>query len=481
MGFRFKIALLSTACTLLLQPAAAGDYTLPDIGTAGIRGITIQREEQFGEYFIRMVRGNMNVVDDPVMNEYMRSVGNKLIMHADNVKFPFKFFVVNNPALNASAFLGGVVTVYTGLFHYSDSVDEFASVIAHEISHVTQRHIARYIESMSATTPLTMAGMIGSIVMSVINPAIGMAALSGTMGATVQSGINFTRENEAEADRIGIELLQRAGYNPGAMTDMFKKLLNLQGRSSSAAYAMLQDHPLSQTRASEAAARAAQFGRRKNSNSPDYEFARARTDVRFMNLDKPEELKKRLEVNPERRSKYYRNYALALLCYELKEYGKAREYLSALGMNNNIFIIDLLTDLDLKGGNAQGAISRLNQAYGRMPYNEAVVINLANVLMKVGQHKRAISILKKFTGKFPENTLALQMLAESYLKTGDRCTALQTSGNLYALKASYNRAMNAYNEAMNTCTSSYSRDITRALITRLGKQRSFDEELSKGI
>lgn len=478
MGFNLKCTLLPLICAALLQAAPAADYNLPDIGTAGIRGLTVQREEQVGRYYTRMVRGNMPVVDDPVMNEYMRSVGNKLVMNADNVRFPFRFFIISNPALNASAFLGGVVNVHTGLFHYADSVDEFASVIAHEITHVTQRHIARFIESQSRKSSLTLAGMIGSVAMSIINPAVGMAALSGTMGVSAQSSINFTRENEAEADRIGLELLYRAGYNPAAMSDMFKKLMSGQG--SAAAYAMLMDHPLSQTRAAEAAARAAQYPARRNSKSAEYEFARARTDVRYMQVTDYTALKEHLEANPEQRSRYYRNYALALVCFELKQYNQAREYLSALGMNNNIFVLDLLTDLDLESHNYQSAISRLNQAYTRMPSNEAVVINLANALIRAGQHKKALSILKKFADKHPENSLALQLMSEAYLKSGDRCSALQSSAGLFALSGNYNRAMNAYNEAMNTCTSQYSRDITRALITRLSRQREFDENINKG-
>ena len=150
-------------------------------------------------------------------------------MNAQNVNFPFEFFIVNNKTLNASAFLGGKVQVYTGLFHYTDTEDEFASVAANEISHVTQRHIARFIEEQIDNQNLTLAGIIGFIAMSVINPMAGMAALSSTIGGSMQQSINFTRDNEYEADRLGIDLLYESGFNPQGMSDLFKKMTAMQG------------------------------------------------------------------------------------------------------------------------------------------------------------------------------------------------------------------------------------------------------------
>ena len=111
----------------------------------------------------------MNVLDDPVMSEYVTSLGNRLLAHADGVNFPFEFFMVRNNTLNASAFLGGKVAINTGLFNYAKTEDEFASVIAHEISHVTQRHIARFVELATASSRLSTAGIIGAVAMSIIN------------------------------------------------------------------------------------------------------------------------------------------------------------------------------------------------------------------------------------------------------------------------------------------------------------------------
>ncbi len=469
------IALIST----LALNVRADEYSLPEIGTAGIGGLTVQREKQLGEFYLRQARASLPIIEDPVMNEYLNSIGGKLLMSASGVRFPFTFLTVRDPALNASAFLGGVVQVNTGLYHYADTEDEFASVLAHEISHVTQRHIARFIEDQMNVTNLSAAGIIGSIVMSIINPAIGMAALSTTMGATSQNRINFTRDNEYEADRIGIGLLYRSGFNPYGMVDMFRLLLSRQGNINPA-FAMLIDHPLSQNRVAEAQSRADQLGRRKNSNNVNYELARARADVRYMGVDDFNALKQSLQNNPFKRSQAYVNYALALCCYELKQYQEAYAYLDALkGLQNNVFVLDLRTDIDLKNEREANAVARLEPFYRKSPDNEALALNLANALNSAGKPERAVKILNDFLRRHPQDPSALSLLSQSALNAKDRCQALQARGRYQALLAAYPQALNSFAQAMNYCTSSYDRDIVRALTTQVSEQRSFDDSINK--
>ena len=145
------------------------NIVIPDLGPAGVRGLSIAAEKNFGEYFFRRANGAGLVSYDPVLNEFINSVGNRLVLHANNVYFPFHFYLSGDPSLNASAFLGGVVQVNAGLFHYTSTEDEFASVLAHEICHVTQRHIARMIENQVEKSSLSVASIIGSIVLGIIN------------------------------------------------------------------------------------------------------------------------------------------------------------------------------------------------------------------------------------------------------------------------------------------------------------------------
>ncbi len=475
----FLLSAFLTASLCLPGHTLADEYTLPDIGTAGITALSVQKEMQIGQYFLRQARGSMSIIDDPVLNEYLNSIGNRLLIAAGNVRFPFTFMNVNNPALNASAFLGGVVQVNSGLYHYCETEDQFASVLSHEISHVTLRHIARFIENQTQVTALSTAGIIGAVVMSIINPAVGAAALSTTMGATVQSRINFTRDNEYEADRAGIDLLAKAKFNPFGMPDLFRLLLERQGNINPA-FAMLIDHPLSEIRVAQAQSRAEQLGKRKNSANPNFYMAKARVDVRYMGVYDLEELKRTLTANASKRSDVYINYALALTCFVLKQYDESYAYLNKLkGLQGNVFVLDLLTDLDLQTGKYQSAVSRLMGPYRKSPDNEALALNLANAYLQSKQARSAVKILNDFTRKHPNNVQAWSLLSKSALELHDRCTGLQARGRMFTLAAAYPQALNAFSQAMNYCSSSYDRDIVRALTAKTGEQRNFDESIEK--
>lgn len=156
----------------------------------------------------------------------------RLVAHADSVKTPFHFYLINNDEINAFAFFGGNVVLHSALFRYSDNESQLASVMAHEISHVTQRHLARAMEDQKRNAPLTWVGALGSILLAMASPQAGMAALTGTLAGTRQGMISFTQQNEQEADRIGIQVLQRSGFDPQAMPTFLEKLLD-QARYSS--------------------------------------------------------------------------------------------------------------------------------------------------------------------------------------------------------------------------------------------------------
>lgn len=473
-------------CALLLScavPALAATYNddiyLPDLGVAGSLGLTVAKEEQLGGFFIRQARAAFPIVEDPVLNEYLASVGNKLISAADNVMFPFEFFIVNDTNLNAAAFLGGKVQVNTGLFIYSMSEDEFASVLAHEISHVTQRHLARFIEAQSLKNHVTIASVIGSIAMTIINPVVGMAAANAVVGANIQSTINFTRDNEYEADRLGLNLMYRAGFNPEGMVNMFRRLLAMQGNLNPV-FTMLIDHPLSEIRVAEAVNRTAQLPKRQNSKNPDFYLAKARVDVRYSKLDH-KFLKETLETHPPLNNTYYQNYALALVNYELGDYAKAREYLNKLGPEkDNIFAIDLLTDLDLKQGRNSEAVARLQSAYKRTPRSSAAAINLANAYIQSSRYKDASDLLRNFIRRTQGSTIAYNLLAEAYEKQGDRCNGLQSRGEYLVLKAQYAAAIGSYNQALGICRNNLTQEKIKARVVEISNQRADDEAITQG-
>lgn len=484
---------LTAAAILVLMSGAAhnvshaneDDILIPQIGTAGALGITVQKEMAIGDFFMRTARGRMNVLDDPVLTEYVTSLGNRLLAHADNVNFPFEFFLVRNNTLNASAFLGGKVAIHTGLFNYAKTEDEFASVIAHEISHVTQRHIARFVELATSSSRLSTAGIIGAIAMGIINPALGMAAISTAMGAQMQSRINFTRDNEYEADRVGIALMYKAGLNPKGTVDMFRNMLAQQGNINPA-FTLLIDHPLSDIRMAEAQNRVAQYESRSYSKNPDYDMARARIAVRYSGVSGEQgyqELKGAISHNIDNNSAIYQNYALAMICLELKQLDEARSHLAALpaSLQNNLFVLDVKTDIDIKAGNNAAAIERLQQAHRKIPNNQAVVINLAYAYMENKQYTKSRDLLDRYLRNKPTDVLALSLLEKSHSALHDKCSAMQARGEAYALNGGYSQAIGMYNRSLQECTDRLTRERIKARVSQIVMQRSFDEALINGL
>uniref|UniRef100_UPI0032B2508A M48 family metallopeptidase n=1 Tax=Rheinheimera aquimaris TaxID=412437 RepID=UPI0032B2508A len=269
---------LLAALSQAVMPSAHAD--LPDLGGNAFNTITPDKEKQLGDVMMRQTRGSLPMVYDPLLDEYINSLGNRLVARANDVKFPFKFYWIDNKNINAFATLGGNVTSHTGTLAIADSESEFASVMAHEIAHVTQRHIARFVEAQSQKAPLTLAGILGAIVLATVNPEAGMAAMMATQGASQQSAINFTRGNEQEADRIGMQIMVDAGFDPYAVPNFFRKLSE-QSRFVNQQLAFLQTHPLSQSRVSDTRLRAEQFQQRFIPDSQDFTLTKARVLARY--------------------------------------------------------------------------------------------------------------------------------------------------------------------------------------------------------
>ena len=228
------VATLIAALTVSQAMPAFADSadTLPDMGTSAGSTLSIGQEMQMGDFYVRQLRGSAPLINDPLLVQYINGLGMRLVAHADSVKTPFHFYLINNDEINAFAFFGGNVVLHSALFRYSDNESQLASVMAHEISHVTQRHLARAMEDQKRTAPLTWVGALGSILLAMASPQAGMAALTGTLAGTRQGMISFTQQNEQEADRIGIQVLQRSGFDPQAMPTFLEKLLD-QARYSS--------------------------------------------------------------------------------------------------------------------------------------------------------------------------------------------------------------------------------------------------------
>ncbi|WP_315708047.1 M48 family metallopeptidase [Brenneria uluponensis] len=398
---------------------AASQDLLPDIGTTAGSTLSINQELAMGDFYLRKLRAGAPLINDPLLLNYINQLGDRLVQSANSVRTPFHFFLVNNDEINAFAFFGGNVVIHSGLFRYVENESELASVLAHEISHVTQRHLARAMESQKNSAPLTWAGTFGSILLAMANPQLGMAALSGTLAGTQQGIISFTQANEQEADRIGIQVLQRAGFNPQAMPDFLQRLADMS-RYATKPPEMLLTHPLPESRLADARNRANQMRVTPVHSSQDFLFARVRALGMYGSQDNPfnEVLLNRWAKGNIRQQQAAR-YGRAIQAYQAKKYDDARNTLQPLLKKSpdNPWFLDLITDIDIGQQRAAQAISRL-QKVPDVQDNPILQINLANAYVEGHQAAAASKILRRYTYAHPNDPNGWDLLAQAYAAQG---------------------------------------------------------------
>lgn len=444
------VAILIAALAIdQVAPAFANPAdTLPDMGTSAGSTLSIGQEMQMGDFYVRQLRGKAPLINDPLLVQYINALGMRLVSHADSVKTPFHFFLINNDEINAFAFFGGNVVLHSALFRYVDNESQLASVMAHEISHITQRHLARAIEDQKRNVPLTWVGALGSILLAMASPQAGMAALTGTLAGTRQGIISFTQQNEQEADRIGIQVLQRAGFDPQAMPSFLEKLLD-QARYSTRPPEILLTHPLPENRLADALNRANQMRPVVVQSSIDFYLAKVRT-LGMYNSGRNQLTSDLLDQwsKGNVRQQHAAQYGRTLQAMEANKYDEARKTLQPLlgAEPNNAWYLDLATDIDLGQKRANDAISRLKNARD-LSVNPVLQLNLSNAYLQGGQPKAAETILNRYTFNHKDDGNGWELLAQAEAALNNRDQELAARAECHALAGRLDQAISLLSRA----------------------------------
>jgi predicted Zn-dependent protease len=255
------------ACPAALPPASAQNR-LPTLGDPSSEDFSIATERQLGDAIMREIRADPDYIDDPVLLEYLQALFQPLVAQARlrgnigpdvDARLAWEPFLVRDRSVNAFALPGGFIGVHLGLIAMTASRDELASVLAHELSHITQRHIARSIANSKRQSLLSLAAMVVGLLAASRAGSSGIdaanAAVVGSQALAAQGQLNFSRDMEREADRVGFALLSGAGYAPGGMAAMFEKLDQSSRLNDSGGFPYLRSHPLTSERIGEARAR----------------------------------------------------------------------------------------------------------------------------------------------------------------------------------------------------------------------------------
>ena len=272
------------ACAVTISPwswSATDDLKIPNLGESSTSLFSADYEHQLGRMWLRSFRGQAPITTDPLLHSYLESLVFELVQHSELQDRRIELVIVDNPTINAFAVPGGVIGVHSGLFQYAVTEDEFATVMAHEIAHLSQRHFSRRMEMAQEQGPMQLAGLLAGVLLAAtVGTDAGMAAMTTAQGLAQDAQLRYSRANEAEADRVGLRTLYNAGMDPYAAPQMFERMYAATRYSQSGRIPeFLRTHPLSEKRISDTRTRAMQYPKRIRSVSLDYQLMRARVAV----------------------------------------------------------------------------------------------------------------------------------------------------------------------------------------------------------
>jgi len=418
---------IAVLLTLLFRPVLAADDNLPDIGSPADTVLTKEQEKIIGRSIYKSLRAAGNVVTDPEIQEYIQTVGQRVAANARDGDFRFQFFVIDELTINAFALPGGYIGVHSGLLLATKTESELAGVLAHEISHVTQRHISRAIYANKQAGILNMAAMLGAILLGAVTGEADIMAggVAGAQSMAIQQQINFTRENEYEADRVGIGLLVASGFDPYGMPDFFSTLARQSGAGYQAPE-FLRTHPVTINRIAETRSRLSGIAVGDVQDSIGYSLTRAR--IRFLSSSTPEKALAHFRANenkPDDAGNLGTQYGIALALDELGRYDESKKAFAAL-MQANEGIIHFHSGyaaVQAASGDSKGALATLEKANELFPRNIPLTIRYAEALMQNHKNKEAHRLLLDLYNQVPPTAEQVRQIALAASAAGDTADA----------------------------------------------------------
>jgi beta-barrel assembly-enhancing protease len=411
---------LFLAWTLLMQglvPVRANNINLPDLGDASATVISPAQERRLGEDFMRRARQSLAFVDDPELNDYLQTLGQRLLANAETPDRRFRFFMVNDSTVNAFAVPGGFIGMNKGLLLATQSEAELASVMAHEITHVTQKHIPRLIAESQRSTLPAFAAILASILLANAGHGQGAeAGIAATTATLAQQGINFTRQFEEEADRLGMTMLARSGFDPQGMPMFFERLQTLNRHNETNLPEFLRTHPVTTNRIADARNRADRLPARGARDSDDYLHAHAklRATATADNIEIIRSFRDNLRQG-KYRDVHAERYGYAIALLRERDYATARVEAGKLVAHkpNRVYYRVLQAEIELADGQPSRALAIYAQAHKAAPAHTGLMRHYAETLLKAGDARRAVELLKTAVRQTPDDPVLYRLLAQA--------------------------------------------------------------------
>jgi beta-barrel assembly-enhancing protease len=412
---------------------------LPDLGDVSQTDFSPAQERKLGETVIKELRASGGYINDPEVNDYLNELGHRLIAASTDVKQDFEFFGVPDSQINAFALPGGFIGVNTGLILLTQTESELASVLAHEISHVTQHHIARALSAQKDSMLMTLAGLALAILSargsSASSGDAAAGAIAATQALTIQHEINFTRENEYEADRLGFQRLDAAGFDVTAMATFMQRLQTaMRFVEGGNVPTYLRDHPVTYERIAEAQARAYGHPYRQVVDSIDFQLVRA---LLHSYQGEPREAVKWFDdalAEHKYNNAIATQYGLVAALLRTTDHARAKKELATLEkMAPEHPMIDAIAGhVLLESGDVDGAIKRFEAGVARYPNKMQLVYDYPDALLKAGRNVEAAKFVEQQLARFPRDGPLQLLAARAYAAQNEQMLAHRHQGEYYA-------------------------------------------------
>ncbi len=407
---------------------------LPELGDS-VGSLTSDEEtHNLGREWLRQFRAQVPESTDAVMYDYLQKLIQKMASGSDLQDKRIELIVVKNPTLNAFAVPGGIMGIHDGMFLYADDEQQLAGVIAHELGHLSQKHWQRSIEQQQQNRLPTMAGMLAGLVLLATSKSsdAGMAAIMSTQAANIQSMLRFSRESEAEADRIGMQTMVNADMNPRAIPAMFESMQRAAQYAGDRPPEFLLTHPVTEKRIADSRNRAEQYPVKEYGTNPEYALIRAR--ARLEVADNPSVAIKHFqsEINGTSQNPDASRYGIALAQTRLRQFDAAVKTLQPLYSKAPDNLLYALAQADILNGLGQydDALALVESIQTAYPRNYPATMVAVNILENMKNHKRAVRELENLLPEYDDLPSVWRELAELRGLAGD-------TGGVHTARAEY--------------------------------------------
>lgn len=438
-------ALLAVFLTVSLLTTTLHAQNLPTLGDTGREDLPPSMERKIGEEIMLGVRDDKDYLDDEVSSEYLNEFGSKLLeVHQEargESNFDFYFFAVRDPVINAFALPGGFIGVHSQLILTAQNESQLASVLAHEIGHVTQRHIARMLGKQKEDMIIPIASLILAALTMHASPDAAMALAVGGQGLSAQRQLNFSQSAEREADRVGLQIMRDGGFDPKDMVAFFERMQNSSRGYSDNFPAFLRTHPMTSERIADIGSRIRSQQFKTHVDNPDFALFQSRIRVLQDDsaqglLDTKDYLKE--QIKKSKKTNAADDYGLAFAAFKQTNYKEAQAYLNKArkeaGTNSaNLFFSSLQLDILQNSNQNKEALKQAEIAIQAFPTSRGVMRQYTDALIANDRGKKAITYLRDQTMLYRKDFFLQRLLAKAYASEGQEALEHMALAEFYAL------------------------------------------------